>query len=147
MEPPERDIGPKGSSRQPAQSVADTIAFYKEKCFHGEFKSAEQILITVPDDYFVDPKFVSEIARMQIRQGAYSSAARVLDHVLKYERGEPDKLEWVLLEIQRVYVAIYMEGTLKESVERSAYVWRQHFEEQEFSSITDTMVSLSLFLT
>jgi hypothetical protein len=129
-------------SHQRHRAVAETIASYKGRCFLGEFKSADQILSTLPEHCVLDPKYASEIARMQIRQGAYSSAAGVLDRVWQREHGELDKLEWLLVEVQRQYLSICLDGTLRESMQRSANVWQQYFKGKDFLSMTDTMVCL-----
>lgn len=141
---PGRAMSHKECSPQSAQSIPDTIALYKAKCFLGEFKTAETVLATLPTDCFLNPAYASEIARMRIRQGAYISAAEVLDRALQQKRSEPDKPEWILIEIQRRYLSIHLEGTLRESAEICANIWRLYFEKSDIHPAPDIMVTFFL---
>ena len=133
-------------SSQSSKSVTDAIAGYKMSCCLGDFATAEEILSKLPELDLLEPQIASEIVNMRVRQGAFSSAARLLDKVLALQGTEGDAPILHLLAVQRQYLSIYLEGNLTHAAALSESLWRKYFENQEEVSVSETTVCPSLCL-
>jgi len=133
-------MGSQSSAPTTSKSITEAITRYKTKCCLGEFAAAEDILSEFPQHWLLDPFVASEIVAMRIRQGAYDSAAKLLDTALQLRPTDGNVQEWDLLAVERQYISISLEGALREAVLLSDSLWRRYFEVPEGDSLSDTIV-------